>query len=82
MQNYPNPFNPATNIKYQIPKSAHVELIVYDVLGAEVSVLINEFKNAGSYEINFDASGLASGLYFYKLETEGFTDTKKMLLVK
>ena len=81
-QNYPNPFNPTTNIKFDIPKSGNVSLKVYNELGKEVNTLVNSFRNAGAYEINFDASGLSSGIYFYKLESEGLTSTKKMLLVK
>jgi photosystem II stability/assembly factor-like uncharacterized protein len=81
-QNYPNPFNPTTNIKFDIPKSGNVSLKVYNELGKEVNTLVNSFRNAGTYEINFDASGLSSGIYFYKLESEGLISTKKMLLVK
>ena len=85
-QNYPNPFNPSTNIRYDIPKSGNVTLKVYNELGKEVSTLVNSYQNAGSYEINFNASsaagGLTSGVYFYKLEADGFTSTKKMLLIK
>ncbi|MBL8007836.1 MAG: T9SS type A sorting domain-containing protein [Ignavibacteria bacterium] len=81
-QNYPNPFNPSTSIRFNIPKSGNVYLKVYNELGMEVSTLVNSFRNAGSYEVNFDASGMSSGIYFYKLETEGFVSTKKMLLVK
>lgn len=81
-QNYPNPFNPVTGIQYQIMRSGIIKLKVFDILGKEVAVLVNEFKQAGSYNINFDGSKLASGVYFYKLEAETFTDTKKMLLVK
>ncbi len=81
-QNYPNPFNPVTNIKFSIPSSGNVSLVVYDGLGREVAELADGFRNAGTYEINFDASQLSSGMYFYKLVTNGFTDTKKMTLVK
>ena len=81
-QNYPNPFNPSTSIKYQLPKQAFVTIRVYDVLGREVTTLVNETKQAGYYEANFDASKLSSGLYFYKIEAGEFTDTKKMILVK
>jgi hypothetical protein len=81
-QNYPNPFNPTTNIKFGLPKSGNVKLAVYDVLGNEVSVIVNEFRQAGSYTADFDASKLSSGIYFYKLSTESFTETKKMMLVK
>ncbi|MFH0736762.1 MAG: T9SS type A sorting domain-containing protein [bacterium] len=81
-QNYPNPFNPATTIKYSIPSANVVTLKVFDVLGAEVANLINEYKNAGTYEVNFDGSNLTTGVYFYKLQTGNFTQTKKLLLLK
>ncbi len=80
-QNFPNPFNPVTNIKYEMPKDAFVTLKVYDLLGKEV-FSINEFKKAGSYEVQFDGSNLASGMYFYSLEVIGYKDTKKMVLLK
>lgn len=82
MQNYPNPFNPVTNIKFDIAKSGMVKLVVYDVTGREVANLVNSELAAGSYKYDFDASSLASGIYFYKLETTGFTSIKKMILVK
>jgi hypothetical protein len=81
-QNYPNPFNPSTTIKYSIPKAVTVQLKVYDVLGNEVATLVDEYKPAGTYEVEFDASGLTSGIYFYQLKTEGFVETKKMILMK
>ncbi|MBK8381185.1 MAG: T9SS type A sorting domain-containing protein [Ignavibacteria bacterium] len=81
-QNYPNPFNPSTKIRFDVPNSGNVSLKVYNELGKEVSTLVNSFRNAGSYEINFDASALSSGIYFYSLESNGLTSTKKMLLVK
>ncbi len=81
-QNYPNPFNPSTKIKYGLPNSENVSLKVYDQLGREVAVLADGFKNAGTYEINFDATNLTSGIYFYKLVTGSVSMTKKMLLVK
>ena len=81
-QNYPNPFNPVTNIKFSIPKSGAVTLKVFDVSGREVSQLIKENMSAGSYNYDFNASHLSSGVYFYRLETEGFTDIRKMMLVK
>ncbi|MFH0735697.1 MAG: T9SS type A sorting domain-containing protein [bacterium] len=82
IQNYPNPFNPSTTIKYSIPHSNIVTLKVYDVLGKEVANLVNEYKNAGSYEVNFDGSKLSSGTYFYQLKAGQFTETKKLLLLK
>ena len=82
-QNIPNPFNPKSNIIYQIPKSSLVSLKVFDILGREVSELVNSKQEAGTYQITFDASGLASGVYFYSLTADGLLiDTKKMVLVK
>lgn len=81
-QNFPNPFNPSTTIKFGMPKSENVKLVVYDMLGREVKVLVDEYRNAGFHEINFDASSFASGAYFYKLVTPNFVEIKKMLLVK
>lgn len=81
-QNYPNPFNPVTNIKFAIPSSGLVKLVIFDVLGREVKTLVNEVRNAGNYVVDFDASSLASGAYFYTLTSGNFTDTKKMVLVK
>jgi len=82
-QNYPNPFNPTTVISYGLPKSGQVKLVVYDILGQTVMTLINnEFKEAGSYKINFNASNLASGVYFYRMDAGDFTSVKKMLLIK
>ncbi len=81
-QNYPNPFNPTTSIKYSVPKQTLVKLVVYDLLGREVAVLVNTMKQPGSYEANFDASNLASGAYFYRIEAGDFTDVKKMVLIK
>ncbi len=80
-QNYPNPFNPATMIKYDIPKDAVVKVKVYDILGKQVFGL-DEFKKAGSYEVRFDGENLASGMYFYSVEANGFKETKKMVLLK
>lgn len=81
-QNYPNPFNPITTIKYDVVKSGLVKLSVFDVLGKELKTIINEVQQAGTYTVQFDASRLTSGVYFYKLETGGFVETKKMMLVK
>ena len=81
-QNYPNPFNPVTNIKYQIPEFSFVTIKVYDALGKEVATLVNEEKAAGYYEIEFNAPSLASGIYFYKLRANNFTQIKKMILLK
>lgn len=82
MQNYPNPFNPSTNIRFSIPKSSHVKLTVYDGIGREIAVLADNKYEAGYYEIDFDGSLLSSGVYFYKLTAEGYTETKKMILSK
>ena len=81
-QNYPNPFNPVTKISYSLPKSGIITLKVYDILGKEVATLVNELKNAGNYSVDFNASSFPSGIYFYKLESNGFNDVKKMILVK
>lgn len=81
-QNYPNPFNPSTKINYSITEFSQVALKIYDVLGTEVATLVNEEKPAGNYEVNFNASQLSSGIYFYKLQAGNFVSTKKMLLIK
>jgi hypothetical protein len=81
-QNYPNPFNPVTKIKYSIPKHSFVTLQVFDMLGREIKTLVNENKTAGEYEINWNAEGYPSGVYFYKLITDEFTEQKKMVLIK
>jgi len=81
-QNYPNPFNPSTKIKYQIPNASLVKLLVYDVLGNEVATLIDKEMQAGSYEVDFDASNLPSGIYFYTLNSGEFAKTRKMMLLK
>lgn len=81
-QNYPNPFNPVTKISFSIPKQGFVTLKIYDILGNEVSTLVNENRNAGNYDIEFKGDNLSSGVYYYKLESGGFTDIKKMTLIK
>jgi hypothetical protein len=81
-QNYPNPFNPTTKISYSVANKSDVSLKVYDVLGKEVATLVNTTKDAGNYEVNFNASDLASGLYIYKLTAGNFVSTKKMMLLK
>ncbi len=81
-QNYPNPFNPKTIIKFQITELSDSKLIVYDILGKEVATLLNENLQPGSYEISFEGIALPSGVYFYRLETEKFAETKKMILIK
>ncbi len=81
-QNYPNPFNPSTRIQYQVSSNSQVSLKVYDVLGNEVATLVNEEKPTGVYEVNFDASQLSSGIYFYKLNAANYSETKKMILMR
>jgi hypothetical protein len=81
-QNYPNPFNPSTTIKYELPRASYVSLTVYDILGREVSVLVNERRNAGVHGAKFDGSNLASGVYLYRLQAGDFVASKKMLVVK
>jgi hypothetical protein len=81
-QNYPNPFNPTTTIRFTVPQSQLTILKVFDVLGREVATLVNENLTAGSYETTFDASGLASGMYFYRIQTGSFVATKKLLLLR
>jgi photosystem II stability/assembly factor-like uncharacterized protein len=81
-QNYPNPFNPTTTIEYAIPSLSTVILKVYDILGREVATLVSEEKLAGRYMVTFDGSGLSSGVYFYRLETGGYSDIKKLILIK
>ena len=86
-QNYPNPFNSITNIRFDIPRSSQVKLIIYDALGREVAVLVNEKLSAGNYEVDWpapmgDGSGYPSGVYFYSFKTETFNETKRMVLIK
>lgn len=81
-QNYPNPFNPLTTIKYQLPKKSFINLSVYDVLGRKVAELVNKQQNAGFYELKFDASALASGIYIYSIRSEKFNAVKKLMLIK
>jgi len=81
-QNFPNPFNPSTTIKYSITKQSYVTLKVYDILGREITILVNEEKRAGNYEMNWNAAKLSSGVYFYKLKAGEFIQTKKMILMK
>ncbi len=82
MQNYPNPFNPSTTIKYGIPKRSSVELRIFDILGREVALLVNEEQDAGNYELIFDAGQLSSGVYMYQIKAGKFVETKKMLLIR
>lgn len=82
LQNFPNPFNPTTNIGYSLAEPGNVRLSVYDILGNEVAVLVNEYKNKGIYSTEMDASKLSSGIYFYRLETGTYWAAKKMILIK
>ena len=86
-QNYPNPFNPSTVISYtigtsQLAVSSFISLKVFDLLGREVSTLVNEKQNAGTYSVQFDGSNFSSGIYFYRLSSDNFTETKRMILLK
>jgi len=81
-QNYPNPFNPTTNIQFAIPKAGFVTMKVYNLLGQEVTTLVDEYKNAGTYKVDFNASNLSSGVYFYKIDAGNYTNVKKMILMK
>jgi predicted GH43/DUF377 family glycosyl hydrolase len=81
-QNFPNPFNPTTNIKYSIPSQSYVSLKVFDVLGREVATLVSKEQPVGNYEVEFDASTLTSGIYFYRIQARDFVETKKMVLMK
>lgn len=81
-QNFPNPFNPVTKINYDVTHAGRVSLIVFDILGRYVTTLVNENQSPGTYQVELDGSNLSSGVYFYKLETDGFTDVKSMMVVK
>ena len=82
LQNYPNPFNPSTSIEYRVTSNEYVSLKVFDLLGNEVATLVNESKLPGSYQVSFDASGLASGIYFYRLQTGSYSQSRKMIILK
>ena len=81
-QNYPNPFNPTTKISYLIPKSDFVTLKIYDILGREIQTLVNEYQKANRYSVDFNANGLASGVYFYRIKAGGFSEVKKLIIIK
>jgi len=81
-QNYPNPFNPVTTIQYSIPQRSNVTLKVYDLLGNEIATLVDEYKPAGKYEVEWDASNLSTGVYLYKLTAGEFSSVKKLVLLK
>lgn len=80
--NYPNPFNPSTKIRYAIPQTSFTTLKIYSITGKEVATLINEEKTPGVYEVNFNAAGLSSGVYIYKLQSGKFSDVREMVLLK
>jgi hypothetical protein len=82
LQNYPNPFNPSTQISYQVPSNSRVSLKVFDLLGREVTALVNEVKSAGTYTATFNADKIPSGVYFYQLSAGNFLQTKKMVMLK
>ena len=82
-QNYPNPFNPSTKIQYALPVASNVTLKVFNILGQEVMTLVkNELRNSGLHKVTFDARSLPSGIYIYRLQSDGFIDAKKMILLK
>jgi hypothetical protein len=81
-QNYPNPFNPSTTIRFQIPVEGNVSVKVYDISGKLVTELVNEFMQTGKHSLQFNGSNLSSGAYYYRIDANGFTDIKKMLLIK
>jgi hypothetical protein len=81
-QNYPNPFNPTTVVRYQLPLASNVRLVVFDLLGREVSSLVNEREGPGSYEVKFDGAGLSSGVYFYRLTADNLVQTRKLMLLR
>ena len=81
-QNYPNPFNPVTTINYSIVKEGHTKISVYNIIGSRVAIIVDENKSAGSYSVQFNANAIPSGVYFYKLESGGFSDIKKLVLMK
>ncbi len=81
-QNYPNPFNPTTRIVYQIPEKGNVTLKVFDMLGKEIATLVEEYRDEGRYEVEFNASEFSSGAYFYRIQAGDFVETKKMILMK
>jgi len=81
-QNFPNPFNPATTIRYDLPKQATVTITIFDVIGRQVAKLVNSEQPAGAYSVRWDATGFASGLYYYRIEAGDFASVRKLVLMK
>jgi hypothetical protein len=81
-QNYPNPFNPSTNFRFKIAEAGLTTLKIYNLLGQEVAVVLDEFMNPGTYDFRFDATGLSSGIYFYRIRVNDFSASKKMILIR
>jgi len=82
LQNYPNPFNPTTNIKYQIISNSFITIKIFDILGKEIAALVYEKQKPGTYEVSWNASAYPSGVYYYRLITDNYSETKKMILIK
>ena len=82
LQNYPNPFNPSTTIKYSLPKAGNVKLSIYNAIGSKVATVVNEYKTAGNYSVQFNGSNLASGIYLYRLESGNYSAVMKLILLK
>jgi hypothetical protein len=82
LQNYPNPFNPSTTIRYALPQRSRTTLTVFNTLGQQVATLVNDTQEAGNHDVRFDGSGLASGVYFYRLTAGEYVNTKKLLVIK
>jgi len=81
-QNYPNPFNPVTKISFELPEKSFVTMKIYDITGKEISVLVNDYKEAGRHEVQWDGSRLASGVYFYRITAQNYSAIKRMLMIK
>ena len=81
-QNYPNPFNPSTTIRFSLPQRSDIALVIYDELGNEIRTLVSGDHEAGTYEVDFDATGLSSGIYFYQIKSASFSETRKLVLMK
>ncbi|MDZ7764190.1 MAG: T9SS type A sorting domain-containing protein [Melioribacteraceae bacterium] len=81
-QNYPNPFNPSTTIEYYLPKPIKVKIVIYNILGQQVKLLVDEFQNSGNHKVIFNTSNLSSGVYFYQFIAENYVETKKMILIR